>query len=134
MKDWYLKLKLEYQVSFWSLIILSTLTICLIPCYFFKLMEIPNGILLGGLVGTFTYLLLGLFSKKDEEHKTVVITVILMIVRFLLIAGTMFLVGYLYYSKNMKAFNIFAVAGGYLLTIIIHIIVYGKEKVDGHNC
>lgn len=132
MKDWYKSLKLEYKIVVWSLIILAALTICLIPLFFFSLMEIPQGILLGGGIGVITYLFLGLFNNPEKPKKSLIITTIIIIVRFLIIAGILFLVGWLYYKEDMKAFNIFAVTGGYLLTIVINIILVRKEKVSGH--
>ena len=132
MKDWYKALRLEYKIVFWSLILLAVLTLCLIPLWFFSLMEIPQGILLGGSVGIITYLLLGIFNNPEKQKESLVITTIIMIVRFLLIAGILFLVGWLYYVKDMKAFNIFAVIGGYTLTIIINIVLVIREKVSGN--
>ena len=132
MKDLYKSLKLEYKIVVWSLIALAALTICLIPLFFFSLMEIPQGILLGGGIGVITYLFLGLFNNPEKPKKSLIITTIIIIVRFLVIAGILFLVGWLYYKEDMKAFNIFAVTGGYLLTIVINIILVRKEKVSGH--
>ena len=129
MKDWYRQLKMEYKIVVWSLIVLLGLSLVLIPLYFFSLMEIPQGILLGGGVGVITYLFLGLFNNKDQPKKSLTIAVILLVVRFLILAGILFLVGWLYYAKNFKAFNIFAVAGGYLLTTVINAILVGREKV-----
>ncbi len=132
MKDWYLGLRFEYKIAFWSLVSLVAITICLIPLWFFSLMEVPQGILLGGSVGVITYLLLGLFNNPKKQKQSLVITTIIMIVRFLLIAGILFLVGWLYYVKDMKAFNIFAVVGGYTLTIIVNIVLVRMEKVSGN--
>ncbi len=132
MKDWYLGLRFEYKIAFWSLVFLMAITICLIPLWFFSLMEVPQGILLGGSVGVITYLLLGLFNNPEKQKQSLVITTIIMIVRFLLIAGILFLVGWLYYVKDMKAFNIFAVVGGYTLTIIVNIVLVRMEKVSGN--
>ena len=132
MKDWYLGLRFEYKIAFWSLVSLVAIAICLIPLWFFSLMEVPQGILLGGSVGVITYLLLGLFNNPEKQKQSLVITTIIMIVRFLLIAGILFLVGWLYYVKDMKAFNIFAVVGGYSLTIIVHIVLVIMEKVSGN--
>ena len=133
MKDWYRQLNTEFKVAVWSLIIISGLVICLIPCYFFSLMEIPNGIALGGMVGIIIYLLFGLFGKKDDPKKAMILTIILIVVKLIVIGGLLFLVGWLYYSLGMKAFNIFAVAGGYLIPLVIYIILVRKEKVSGNS-
>ena len=81
MKDWYLGLRFEYKIAFWSLVSVVAITICLIPLWFFSLMEVPQGILLGGSVGVITYLLLGLFNNPEKQKQSLVITTIIMIVR-----------------------------------------------------
>lgn len=131
MKDWYQKLKLEYQVALWSTIVILGLFTLTIPFYFFKLMEIPQGIALGGLVAIVFYLFLGLFNNENKTRRSLVVTIIVIIVKFLLISGLLFLVGWIYYSKEFKAFNVFAVAGGYFIPLIIYVILARKEKTDG---
>ncbi len=128
MKDWYRQLRLEYKVVVWSLIVIGTLMLLAIPCYFFSLMEIPNGVALGGGIAVILYLILGLCDTEEKSKKSLVITVVILIIRFLIIAGLLFLVGWLYYKIGFKAFNIFAVAGGYLIPLPVHMIVGRKES------
>ena len=128
MKDWYGQLKIEYKVAVWSAIIVTGLVLICIPFFFFQLMEIPQGIALGGSVGIITYLLLGIFNNKDKPIKSTVVAVVIMFLRFLFIGGILFLVGWLYYAKDLKAFNIFAVTGGYFVSIVTHIFLVRKEK------
>ena len=133
MKAWYLELKIEYRVVVWSLIAIIGLFVSTIPCYFFSLMEIPQGILLGGFLGIIIYLLLGLFDNKDKPKKSLIITSIIISVRLLLIAGILFLVGWLYYGLGFKAFNIFAVMFGYFVSLAVNIILVEREKVGGRS-
>ena len=128
MKDWYRQLKLEYKVALWSALVISSAIILTIPCFFFSLMEIPQGIALGGGVGILTYLFLGLAENDEDQKKSMVITIVVIIVRFLVIAGVLFLAGWLYYAQGVKAFNIFAVLGAYTISIILNIILVRKEK------
>ena len=128
MKDWYRQLKLEYKDAFWSALVISALVISTIPCFFFELMEIPQGILLGGAVGIVTYLLLGLANNKEKQTKSMVMTVVVIIIRFLTLGGILFLAAWLYFYMLVRVFNVFAVLGGYVVTIIIHIILARKEK------
>ena len=128
MKDWYRNLKIEYQVSLWSAIIILGLFILCIPFYFFSLMEIPQGILLGGGISILIYLILGLFNNPEKPKKSLVITFVAIAIRLVIIGGILFLVGWLYYRMNMRAFNIFAVAGSYILPIIINIILAKKGR------
>ena len=132
MKAWYLKLKIEYQVVFWSLIATVGLFILTIPFFFFSLMEIPQGLLLGGLVGIISYLLFGLFNKENSK-KEMAITIVIIAVKLLVIAGTLFLVGWLYYGIGFKAFNIFAVMFGYFISLAAHIILVEREKHSGNS-
>ena len=128
MKDWHRQLKLEYKVALWSALVISSAIILTIPCFFFSLMEIPQGIALGGGVGILTYLFLGLAENDEDQKKSMVITIVVIIVRFLVIAGVLFLAGWLYYAQGVKAFNIFAVIGAYIISIILNIILVRKEK------
>ena len=133
MKDWYRQLKLEYKIVVWSLIVLAGIILVLIPLFFFSLMEVPQGIALGAGVGIITYLFLGLFNNSDSPKKSLVLTVITIIIRFLVIAGILFLVGWLYYAEGVKAFNIFAVVGGYMFPFVVHIILGRKENGSGDS-
>ena len=133
MKDFYRNLNTEFKTVVWSSIVIASLVILTIPCFFFSLMEIPQGIALGGAVGIIVYLVLGLFNNPDKPKQSLVFTVITIIVRFIVIGGILFLVGWLYYKQSLKAFNIFAVAGGYTIPLVISIILGRKEKADGNS-
>lgn len=128
MKDWYKQLRLEYQVAFWSAIVVFGLFVLCIPFYFFSLMEIPQGIALGGITSILIYIVLGLCNNEEKAKQSMVATVIVIIAKAIIIGGLLFLVGWLYYGKGFKAFNIFAVAGSYLIPLIVHIILVRKEK------
>lgn len=130
MREWYRQLKIEYQIALWSIIVISGLVLALIPCFFFSLMEIPQGIALGGIVSIIIYVFLGLFEKSEDPKKSLIIAAIMIAVRLLVIGGILFLAGWLYYNQGLRAFNIFAVTGGYLIPIVINIILVlvRKEK------
>ena len=133
MKDWYSKLKIEYRVVVWSLIVIASIMILTIPLFFFSLMEIPQGIALGGVVSVIIYIFLGLFNNQDQIKKSVTITIVIIVIKSIVITGLLFLVGWLYYGIGFKAFNIFAVAGGYLIPLVTHIILVGKERSVGNS-
>ena len=133
MKDWYSKLKIEYRVAFWATLVVASIVILLIPCFFFSLMEIPQGIALGGIVGIIIYLFLGLFNNNVDPKKAMRITVVIIIVKALVITGLLFLIGWLYYGIGFKAFNIFALMGGYFIPLVIHIILVEKERSGGNS-
>ena len=128
MKEWYANLKLEYRIALWSAIVIVGSFLLCIPFYFFSLMEIPQGILLGGGISILIYLILGLCNNPEKPKKSLVITFVIIAIRLLVIGGILFLVGWLYYQMNVKAFNIFAVMGSYFVPIIINIILAKKER------
>ena len=133
MIDRYRQLNTYFKTVFWSIVITLAISVSLIPLFFFSLMEVPQGIALGAGVGIIIYLFLGLFNNSDSPKKSLVLTLITIIVRFLVIAGILVLVGWLYYAKGVKAFNIFAVVGGYMIPLIVHIIVGRKENGSGDS-
>ena len=128
MNNWYRQLRLEFQVVVWSLIVVLGLVIITIPCFFFSLMEIPQGIALGGGFAILIYLILGLINNEEKARKSMVITAVVVVIKLTLISGLLVLIGWLYYSVGFKAFNIFAVAGGYIIPLVIHIILVRKES------
>ncbi len=128
MKEWCRQLRLEYQVSLWSAIVIVGLFVLCIPFYFFSLMEIPQGIALGGILSILLYIVLGLCNNEEKAKQSMVLTIVVIALKMVLIGGLLFLVGWLYYGKCFKAFNIFAVAGSYLIPLIIHLVLVRKEK------
>ena len=129
MVNWYRRLNIEFKTVVLSTIITFGLIILMIPLFFISWMEIPLGIALGSLVGIITYLFLGLFNNKNKPIKSMVFTIAVIAIRLLVIAGILFLVGWLYYNKDIKLFNIFAVTGGYFISLVANIILLlGKEK------
>ena len=128
MKSWYRNLNVYFKTVFWTVLIILAVTICLIPLFFFNLMEIPLGILSGGLFGALYYLIIGFNQKPDYSRKTMIIDVIILITRFTLFAGAMFGFAWLYYKSNIHVINIFAFAGSYLVSMLIYLIVVGKEN------
>ena len=130
MKNWYAHLNLNLKTVVWSIIVVAILVIALSPLFFFSLMEIPLGIALGGSVGILNYLILGLIDDKEYKKVNLVLTIVTIIVRFLVIAGVLVLVGFLYYKLNIKLFNIFAVAGSYFISFIVSIFILRKEGTN----
>lgn len=130
MKEFLRKLNVGYRVALYSTLIIALMMIVCIFCYFNGLSELPNGIALGGLVGILSYLFVGLTDNPNK--KGMAAAVIITVLRFVLIIGALFLSGWLYYKMNYHIFNIFAVLGGYFVSLIVFIVVlaFGKEK-DG---
>ena len=130
MKNWYANLNSSLKTVVWSAIVVTILVILLSPLFFFSLMEIPLGIALGGSVGILNYFILGLIDDKEYKKANLVLTIVTIIVRFLVIAGVLVLVGFLYYKLSIKLFNIFAVAGSYFISFIVSIFILRKEGTN----
>ena len=111
-------------------ICLAVITLCMIPFWVNHMPDIPQGLLLGGLYGLLSLLVMYLITIKEEAKQHLVGAIIVIIVRLLVLGLILFLVGYLYYEKNVKAFNVFTAAGGYLIstvTLIVCSLIF-KEK------
>ena len=119
----------EYMKAFiLDIAIIAVALIAMIPLFIFHYQDIPLGFLLGGIVGGVSLVLFSIFYKKEENRKSIKISIAISFIRILLIGGLLFLVGYLYYQKNTKIFNIFATAGGYLLSTICLMIIMVVSK------
>ena len=128
MKSWYCQLNIYFKTVLWTIIITLGVTICLIPLFFFNLMEIPLGILLGGLFGTLYYFIAGFNQREEYSKKVMVLDVVILILRFLVFAGVMVGLTWLYYKSNIHIFNVYGFAGAYLLSLFVFILISGKES------
>ena len=128
MKDWYQKLKIEYQIVIWSLLSLAVIMLATIPCYFFGYMDIPLGISLGMGISILIYLFLGIFNNPNKQKRSFAISILILSIRLLIIGGVAFLDGWLYYQKQIRIFNIFGLLGGYLIPVVINLIIAARRK------
>lgn len=104
------------------------LFLLMIPLIIFNWGEISYGLALGEFISFIFCLITGIFdsSKKEIKNKGFLITMI--ILRLLVLAGVLLLVGYLYYTKGIHIFNIFAVVGGYFIPLVILMILALRER------
>lgn len=132
MKEKWRHLNIYIKALSLDLCALLVITLGMIPLWINHLPDIPQGLLLGGLYGVLCLLVMFLVTNKENENKKLVGTIIVIISRLLILAGILLLVGYLYYVKDVKMFNIFAVVGGYLLSTISltlsHLIFKEEEE------
>ena len=96
--------------------------------FFINLMEVPLGILLGGLIFGGLSLLTGLAETKDEEAKESKRTIIMIITKFVLSLGLIVLIAVLYYKLGFKIINLFAFIGVYTFNTIVTVIIYLVSK------
>lgn len=119
-----------------SLIVVLLAYLCSIPLIFKGLIKIPNGIALGALINAFAYLVMFLIKDKEERELTIKFSVLVSILRFVLLAGVIILFAILEYKLGMGIFNPIAIAGGYMIPLIIQIIcslVFGEKNVRREN-
>ena len=125
----------EYMKAFLLEMVILLVTIsCMTPLFINKHQDIPLGLLLGGLCGGIPLALFSLFNKKEENSRSLKFTIIIIVIRFLLVGGTLVLSGFLYYKQGIKIFNLFATLGGYVLsTICLAIVLLISKKGRAHN-
>ena len=132
----FLKKDINLTTFVFSLIVVLLAYLCLIPLIFKGLIKIPNGIALGALINAFAYLVMFLIKDKEERELTIKFSVIVSILRFVLLAGAIILFAILEYKLGMGIFNPIAIAGGYMIPLIIQIIcslVFGEQNVRREN-
>ena len=128
MKQWYLKLSASYKTAVISALITIVLTCLSLLFILCNLLEIPLGILLGGAIGSISYLFFGLSEKTFNGNKAGLgLTILIIVVKFLVLAIVLLFAGYLYYGLGQHIFNLFAIVGGYFISIICNIIITTKE-------
>ena len=112
-----------YKTSLITLITTVALFALAIPFFFFKLMEIPLGILLGGVFGALIYLVFGLFEGRKLSY-----TIVILILKTLVYMAAFVGICVLYYKANVKIFNPFTFMVMYLIPTIVLIFVSRKGK------
>lgn len=127
------QLNINYQITIWTMGVSFIVFILLLPFFFFSLMEIPLGFILGAFIASFFYFLFGLSENYDQKFKKPYFAILLIFLRLLIFLGLLFLLGYLYYEKNIKIFNVFLCAFGYIMAIIISIIINLTKKNKNEN-
>lgn len=128
MRNWFNKLDISFQTALVSTIALAIIMAGTSFLFWMNLTEIPLGILLGCGTGIISYVIFGIISLKEKEGAKPVGSIAVTIVRFLLIAVVIFLSAWLYYNQGIKLFNVIAVAGGYLIPIIVLTLLILKLK------
>ena len=130
MKKWFLNLSISYRAALLSSLLVLVGVLGTIFCYFNKHPDIPNGLIIGGLVGILSYLLMGLVEGHDEKNGKLVLTIIVMVIRFVLIALLIVLTALLWYKAHYNIFNLFSEIIGYSLSLISFITIYLTERRD----
>jgi len=128
MKEKFRNLDTNIKVGIVTALVTIFIFLTFIPCFFYGWKEIPLGLILGGGLGSIAYVVQGLVAKKDEEKQATTLSILVMGVRFILFAGLLILIAFLYYKNNTKIFNVFSYVGGYTIATITLVIFMLKEK------
>ena len=122
-----MKLFSSNNIYYKTSLINAIVTICLFVVatvfFFFNLMEIPLGILLGGSVSSVMYVFFGLLEGR-KISKTIIFIVLKSILFILFVLG----LAILYYKLDIKIFNPFAFMAMYLLPTVLFAFISRKEN------
>ncbi|MGM9858992.1 MAG: hypothetical protein ACI311_07100 [Bacilli bacterium] len=125
----YLK-KEQNIIKLVSLFVTIGLFICLSPFFFFEHMDLPLGILLGGLVGLLSYQMLIYQINSTLRYKHPRLRGIFNY----LLRWLFYLIGLLAclipYHFGYYIFNVFTTCGGYFIVKIVMVIVSLKTKKE----
>lgn len=122
------KLSSPFKTALLSTLVVVIAFIGFIFGYFTAQPDLPNGILAGGLLGSISYLLLGIAEMIDEKKQLPVWTIIFTVLRFILIAALVVVSALLQFKLGYKVMNVFTVVGGYAISLIIYIVISLLEK------
>ena len=114
-----------YKTSLINLLITVTLFAIAIPFFFFKLMDIPLGILLGGVFSSLIYLIFGKFEGRKMSY-TIVLVIVKSLIYILIFVGLCFL----FFKANVKIFNPIAFMVMYMIPTILLLIFSRKETTN----
>lgn len=133
MKEKYLKLNIYYRVALWTFLISLFLFLLLIELFFIKIGdktwgEVPLGILVGGSLGALLHLLEAIFTKRETSKETSSYSIFVIILRFVLFAGLMIGNAFLYYKAKIEIFNLFAIVGGYTVSVVTLVVFIARNK------
>jgi|LAHU01.1.fsa_nt_gb peptidoglycan biosynthesis protein MviN/MurJ (putative lipid II flippase) len=130
MKERFNKLNIYFRVTICSLILLVLFTIALTFLFFIGHLDIPLGLILGACINIVGYFALGLLEQKAKKNSKGIGNIIVTVSRFIILASTIVLVGWLSYEQNVQIFNIFSLVGGYLYPLIVLLILTVLQKKE----
>jgi hypothetical protein len=130
MKERFNKLNIYFSVTICSLILLVLFTIALTFLFFIGHLDIPLGLILGACINIVGYFALGLLEQKAKKNSKGIGNIIVTVSRFIILASTIVLVGWLSYEQNVQIFNIFSLVGGYLYPLIVLLILTVLQKKE----
>ncbi len=130
MKERFNKLNIYFRVTICSSVLLVFFTLALTFLFFIGHLDIPLGLMLGASINIIGYFALGLLEQRAKNNSKGIGNIIVAVARFIILALTIVLVGWLYYEKDVQIFNIFALIGGYLYPLFVLLILTVLQKKE----
>lgn len=130
MLTFFNKLNIFYKTALLSLVLGAVLTLALMFLFFIGWAEIILGLIIGILFGIIIYVINGIIESRQINQNTYHFSIAFVFIRLILLIVFMFGMGFLYYRGNVHAFNVIAIAGGYLLVEILFILLHLRERHD----
>lgn len=130
MKDRFNKLNIYFRVTICSLILLVLFAMALSFLFFIGYLDIPLGLILGAGINIIGYFVLGLLEQRAKDNSKGTGSIIVTVARFVVLAITIVLVGWLYYEKNIQIFNIFSLICGYIYPLCVLLILTVLQKKE----
>lgn len=118
------KLNVFYKTAILAFMLGAVLTLALMFLFFIGYSEIILGLILGLLFGIIIYVINGLV----DEYRGNRLLITFIFVRLALLVGFILGMSFLYYMGNVHTFNVIAIAGGYMLTEIIFIVLHLRNR------
>ena len=128
MKNWFDKFSGSVKIALFMYAFGVLAFVLLIPFFFFQLMDITLGALLGGITSGSMYLLSNVAEKSDAQKGNATLTIIMQGVRFFVVAGVMVLISLMYFKWDMKIFNPFSYIALYTVSVVVNVIVMLHER------
>ena len=131
MKEKFQTLNIFHKTFILSFVFSLITFVLMIPLMIFNLGEIPFGLLLGEFISYMSYFVIGFIDKKNPiSKKSNVPIVVVLILRFTLLAVISVLSALLYYRYNHHIFNVIAIIGGYFIPLIIFIVLIARDRKE----
>ena len=124
------KLSLVKKSLLLSILITILAFVFTIPLFFFNLLEIPLGILLGGIGCIISLSLFTIKENSLDKHSLMILTIINIVLMSIIHDSCLILAGCLYYLCDLHIFNVFATFGASfigLLSLVIISLISKKE-------
>ncbi len=140
IKERYNGLSDEGKILFWLILADLVVFLGMVPFFFFGLMGLPLGWLLGTAVELICYLtmlkggsvIMDVATQKNGRNKGRVWAPVFAFIRFILMVGALVLTAFFTFKMEGNYLNFFACAAGYLPLMLVSIVftLLSKRKKD----